>query len=184
MKISSYTNLSLFFGLLLSLAVALPADRSAAAESIKGTYVFKGTAKAKGPDGNPSTKKFKGKMRVARKSVTLQIPISVDGKVKSCQKTVRARLNKGLQRNPSRASRRATFTNAACQDGNKWSGTLRLKWLEHPEGYAMSFSIGGINDDDVDVQKITGKFKGSTGTLSTADNQPEVPEVPVVDDHG
>lgn len=173
----------LFLGLALAMGLVFSAGQASAADSIKGTYTFEGKAKAKGAGGK-STKKFKGKIKIGLKSVTLQIPVSRDGKVGTCQQMVRAQLNRKLSRNPSRASRRATFTNATCGT-TKWNGSLRLKWVEHPEGYALSFSMAGVNID-IPEDKITGKFRGSVGTLSTAENQPEIPEPDpvVVDDHG
>ena len=161
------------------LAVAIPSDQAAAAASIKGTYVFEGKARAKGANG-PQTKKIKGKMRVGLKSVTLQIPISVDGKVKTCKKMVRARFRKKLPRNPNRVSRRALFNMANCGNST-WTGTLRMKWLEHPEGYAVAFSLGGINDA-VAADTVTARAKGSTGTLSTQANNPVPPPPPPVEE--
>lgn len=177
MKTSLFSPRRLFVGLALALGLGFSASQASAADSIKGTYTFEGKAKAKG-EGGTSTKNFKGKMRVGLKTVRLQIPVSRDGKVGKCQKMVTARLNRKLKRNPNRASRRATFTNAVCGN-SEWTGSLRLKWIEHPEGYALSFSLGGVNVD-VEADTVTGKFRGETGTLSTFENQPEVPEIPVV----
>ena len=177
MKTSFLSPRPLFLGLALALGFAFSGSQATAADSIKGTYLFEGKAKAKG-EGGKSTKKFKGKMRVGLRSVRLQIPVSRNGKVAKCQQMVRAKFNRKLKRNPARASRRATFTNAVCGK-SQWNGSLRLKWVEHPEGYAVSFSIGGVNID-VEADTVTGRFRGETGTLSTAENQPEVPEIPTV----
>jgi len=177
MKTSFFSPRPLFLGLALALGFAFSGSPGTAAESIKGTYLFEGKARAKG-EGGRSTKKFKGKMRVGLRTIRLQIPVSRDGRVAKCQKMVRAKLNRRLKRNPVRASRRATFTNAVCGK-SKWNGSIRLKWVEHPDGYALSFSLGAVNVD-VAADKVTGRFRGKTGTLATEANQPDVPENPGV----